>query len=305
VEGDTILLLNSGKDAHLIAALDVVFDQEGRAKLEASLVDADRYEPDEKYMKTFAPHVEKINDYVNRTIGTSDCSAAARDALWGPSVFMDFVHQMQLDISGAKISFAAPLACDYVFPEGEVKVRDIYSLYPYENNLYVLWLTGREIKDYLEMSYGMWTSQMTSPKDHLLLLDDTGDRLMYPYFYFDSAAGIIYEVDVTKPIGKRVTIDSMADGTPFDMSKRYMVAMNSYRANGGGGLITEGANITHEELQERIEYTTTADLRFYMINYIEMRKNISPEPLNQWRFVPERWTVNAGARDRNLLFGEE
>ena len=96
----------------------------------------------------------------------------------------------------------------------------------------------------------------------------------------------------------------MADGTPFRMDDRYMVAMNSYRANGGGGLITEGANITHEELQERIEYTTTADLRFYMINYIEMRKNISPEPLNQWRFVPERWTVNAGARDRELLFGK-
>ena len=64
--------------------------------------------------------------------------------------------------------------------------------------------------------------------------------------------------------------------------------MNSYRAHGGGGLITEGAGITHEEMLKRIEYTTTADLRFYMLNYIEMRKNISPKPLNQWRFVLER-----------------
>jgi 2',3'-cyclic-nucleotide 2'-phosphodiesterase/3'-nucleotidase len=167
----------------------------------------------------------------------------------------------------------------------------------------MLWLTGREVKVYMEMSYARWTTQMKSPDDHLLLLDE--GELKYPYYYFDSAAGIIYEVDVTRPVGNRVNIKCMADGTPFRMDDRYMVAMNSYRANGGGGLITEGANITHEELQERIEYTTTADLRFYMINYIEMRKNISPEPLNQWRFVPQRWTLPAAERDRNLLFGEE
>ena len=305
VEGDTVLLLNSGKDAHQIAALDIVFDKDGQAKLAASLVDANKYEPDEEYMKTFAPHVEKINSYVNRTIGTSDYAAATRDALFGPSVFMDFIHQMQLDISGAKVSFAAPLVCDYVFPKGEVKVRDIYRLYPYENNLYVLWLTGREIKDYLEMSYGMWTSQMTSPKDHLLLLDSAEKQLQNPFYYFDSAAGIIYEVDVTKPVGQRVTISRMADGTPFNMTTHYMVAMNSYRAHGGGGLLTEGVGITREKLQRRIEYTTTADLRFYMINYVDMRKTVNPQSLHQWRFVPEQWTVPAAAKDKQLLFGEE
>ena len=168
-----------------------------------------------------------------------------------------------------------------------------------------MWLTGREIKDYLEMSYGMWVSQMTSPKDHLLLLDSAEKQLQNPFYYFDSAAGIIYEVDVTKPIGQRVTIDRMADGTPFNMSTRYMVAMNSYRAHGGGGLLTEGAGITHEELQRRIEYTTTADLRFYMINYIDMRKTVSPRSSHQWRFVPERWAIPAAERDRQLLFGEE
>ena len=86
-------------------------------------------------------------------------------------------------------------------------------------------------------------------------------------------------------MGRRVTIKCMADGTSFDMNKRYMVAMNSFRAHNGGGLMAEGAGIAHEELQERIEYSTTADLRFYMINYIEMRKNVAPEALNHWKFV--------------------
>ena len=59
-------------------------------------------------------------------------------------------------------------------------------------------------------------------------------------FNFDSAAGIIYTVDVTKPDGEKVAILSMADGTPFDMDKMYKVAVNSYRGNGGGELLTKG-----------------------------------------------------------------
>ena len=93
----------------------------------------------------------------------------------------------------------------------------------------------------------------------------------------------------------------MADGKPFCMDEYYMVAMNSYRANGGGGLLTHGAGITHDQMLERIEYTTTTDLRFYMLNYIEIHKRVTPKTLNQWKFVPEYWTKPAAQRDRKAL----
>lgn len=301
VVGDTVLLLNPGRDARYVATLDVVLDKEGRASLEAELVDMENYSPDPEYMATFTSHVERIAKYVDRSIGTSTCTASTHDALFGPSAFMDFVHQMQLDVSGAKVSFAAPLVYDDVLPEGELRVRDIYRLFPYENNLYVLWLTGYEIKNYLEYSYALWTNQMFSSSEHLLLFDESGKTLKHPYYYFDSASGILYEVDVTKPTGHKVNIKSMADGKPFRMDERYMVVMNSYRAHGGGGLLTEGAGITHEQMLERIEYTTTADLRFYMLNYIEMRKSVTPRVLDQWRFVPECWAVPAIQRDSAII----
>ena len=57
-------------------------------------------------------------------------------------------------------------------------------------------------------------------------------------FNFDSAAGIDYEVDVTKPDGQKVSIRRMSNGEPFVESKWYRVAMNSYRGNGGGELLT-------------------------------------------------------------------
>lgn len=272
VAGDTVLLLNPGKDALHVATIDIVQPEKGSASLSASLVDMNAYMPDEEYLKTFAPQIERIERYVNRTLGTSSHSTTTDEALYGPSALVDFMHQMQLDASGADISFATSSVADGILPEGEVTVRDIYRLYPYENTLYVLMLSGREVKDYLEFSYDRWIAHW-------------GDPDFLPKY--DSAAGVIYEVDATQPMGKRVDIKAMADGTPFSMDARYMVAMNSYRAHGGDGLLTEGVGIGHEELLHRIVYTTTADLRFQMINRVDMHKTLSPAPIHHWRFISE------------------
>ena len=278
VAGDTVLLLNPGRDALSVASIDVLRSKGGAVSLSASLVDMGNYLPDEEYLKAFSPQIERINQYVNRTIGTSSCEATTDEALYGPSALVDFIHQVQLDASGAKISFATSSIGNGVIPEGEVTVRDIYRLFPYENTLYMLLLTGREVKDYLEFSYDRWIAQLGNHES---------------LSQYDSAAGIIYEVDVTQPMGKRVNIKKMSNGSPFCMDTRYMVVMNSYRAHGGGGLITEGVGIDHEELLRRIVYTTTADLRFYMINHIETHKCITPIPLHHWHFIPQDKVVGS------------
>ena len=67
------------------------------------------------------------------------------------------------------------------------------NLYKFENMLYTMVLTGKEVKDFLEMSYDLWVNQMTSPDDHLLLLNEKDNgfgRFRNPSFNFDSAAGI-------------------------------------------------------------------------------------------------------------------
>ena len=82
----------------------------------------------------------------------------------------------------------------------------MFNLYKFENQLCIMKLTGKEIRNYLEMSYDLWVNTMKSPDDHLLLLADTkndAQRLGFKNFSFnfDSAAGIDYTVDVTKPNG--------------------------------------------------------------------------------------------------------
>ena len=266
---------------------------------------------DEKFMAAFKPQMEAVDKYVNKEIGTFKNTIYSREAFFGDCAFNDFILNLMLQITKADIAFNAPLQMNAVIEEGPIRVSDMFNLYKYENMLYTMRLTGKEIRDALEMSYDLWTNRMKSPDDHILLFrekrrEGATDRASFKNFSFnfDSAAGIIYTVDVTKPDGEKVAILSMADGTPFDMDKMYKVAVNSYRGNGGGELLTKGAGISQDELKERIIHSTDKDLRYYLMQYIEQKKVIEPRTLNQWKFIPEEWAAPASKRDYEFLFGK-
>ena len=246
-----------------------------------------------------------LNEWVNRPIGMLMEDMVEGDAYFGPSKFIDFIHQMQLDLTGADVSFSAPLSYNTTLKAGELTVNHMFNLYKFENLLYTMRLTGREIKDALEMSYSKWVNQMKTADDHIMLFsEEKGKRPSFvnPTFNFDSAAGILYTVDVTKPKGERIHISSFADGRPFDLDATYKVAVNSYRGNGGGEILTEGAGIPREELAARIITSTETDLRYQMMQRIIELKEVVPKSLNQWKFVPEELAKPAIERDRKLLF---
>lgn len=263
---------------------------------------------DEDYMSHFQPHIDKINGFVNKKIGEAKQSISSRDAFFGSSAFSDLILNLQLKITGADIAFNAPLSLNAVIQKGDILMSDMFNLYRYENQLYVMRLTGEEIRKHLEMSYDLWVNTMKSPEDHLLLLTertrDDQQRLGFKNFLFnfDSAAGIDYEVDVTKPDGEKVHILQMTNGEPFDESKWYKVAINSYRANGGGELLTLGAGIPQDQLKSRVIWMSEKDQRYYLMKEIEKAGVIDPQPNNNWKFVPEEWVKQAAERDRALLF---
>lgn len=264
----------------------------------------------EQFMNHFQADIDSVDNYVNRKIGVFKKAIYTRDCYFGSSAFCDFIHNLQLQITGADISFNAPLTFDEMIAAGDVKVSDMFNLYKYENQIYVMNLTGEEVRKHLEMSYDLWVNTMTSPDDHIMLLNDEakGDQQRFGFknlaFNFDSAAGIDYEVDVTKPNGQKVRILQMSNGQPFDEHKTYKVVLNSYRGNGGGELLTKGAGIPHEELDNRIIYRSERDQRYYLTKEIERQGVVDPQANNNWRFVPVEWTNPAIARDRRLIFGE-
>ena len=274
------------------------------------LADIRQQPVDKDFMANFKSDIDSVNAFVNRKIGTFTNSVYTRDSYFGNSAFCDFIHNLQLEITGADISFNAPLSFDACIKAGDIHVNDMFNLYKYENQIYVLRMTGMEIHDYLEMSYALWTNTMAGPDDHIMLLDQNGNGSSgYGFknlaFNFDSAAGIDYEVDVTKPDGNKIKIKCMSDGSPFDETKWYKVAMNSYRGNGGGELLTKGAGIPHDSLQSRIVYESERDQRYYLMKEIEKAGTMTPRPNTNWRFVPEEWTSEAIRRDKALLFDRE
>ena len=267
-------------------------------------------EVDEQMIKHFQPQIDAAKDYVNQKIGTFENSIYTRDCFFGNAAFADLIHNLQLSLTGADISITAPLSFNASIKAGDVTVADMFKLYRFENLLLVLRLTGEEIRKHLEMSYDQWTNQMKSPEDHIMLLNNEmkGDqqRMGFKYytFNFDSACGIDYEVDVTKPDGEKVRILQMSDGTPFDEKKWYRVAMNSYRANGGGELLTIGAGIPKDSLSSRVIYCSELDQRHYLMEEIKRLGTVNPQPNKNWKFVPEDWAKPAIERDRKLLFGK-
>ena len=280
VEGDSVLIMDPASKGGVVANADVTLKlRKGKVvekHISGVLTEMKNYTANKDFMARFAPQFSDVRDFVSKKIGSFTETISTRPAYFGSSAFIDLIHMLQLEITNAEISLAAPLSYDTEISKGDVFVSDMFNLYKYENMLYTMKLSGKEIKDALEMSYDLWTNQMKSPDDHLLLLrekrrEGATDRASFKNFSFnfDSAAGIIYTVDVTKPKGEKVTITSMADGTPFSLDKMYKVALNSYRGNGGGELLTKGSGISQDELKDRILYSTDKDLRYYLMQYIE------------------------------------
>jgi 2',3'-cyclic-nucleotide 2'-phosphodiesterase/3'-nucleotidase len=318
--GREVLVLGTTAGARNIAVANYVLKYDkmcmiyDKKEITGELIDMKNYAPDADFMNRYAGNFEEVKNYVSRPVGEFSETISSRDAIFGPSKFVDLIHTIQLELTDADISFSAPLSFNANIDKGTVYVKDMFDLYKYENLLYTMELTGREIKDYLEFSYANWFNQMKDENDHLLKFkfDDSGnikysERTKSPeleerYYNYESAAGIDYVVDVTKPAGEKVTIKNLSNGNSFNLKTKYKVAVNSYRGNGGGGHLTRGAKIPQEKLSERVINSTEKDLRYYLMKWIEKEKTVTPKLIGNWNVVPENYWQAGKQKDYLLLF---
>ncbi|MHC1778615.1 MAG: bifunctional UDP-sugar hydrolase/5'-nucleotidase [Bacteroidales bacterium] len=273
----------------------------------ARLVEMKDVVSDNEYVSEFNREFNEVKKFTNQFTGILNNRITTRDAYFGPSEYIDMIHSIQLNASGADVSFAAPLSLDVTVEKGDLTYQDLMSIYPYENQLYMIEMSGEEIKNYLEYSYSKWINKMVKKTDNLLLINDKGagerSRFKNIFFNFDSGAGIVYEVDATKDYGQKITIKSMADGSPFVPEKRYKVALSSYRASGGGDILEKGAGIQSDQLEKRV-IGRFSDIREIIYNYLKTNGSITAVKLNHWKIVPEEFVNEAAKKDYRLLFGE-
>jgi 2',3'-cyclic-nucleotide 2'-phosphodiesterase / 3'-nucleotidase len=316
--GDEVLIMGPAPYAESLAVAEIKLERTGRRQftkkgIRGELASTKGVAPSREFIRAFSKDVEEILTFANEAVGELKYPMASIDAFYGSAPFADLIHKIQLNLTDADISFSAPLTFNEVLPAGTIRVRDFFKLYQYENYLYAMELSGREIQDYLEYSYSLWFNQMSEPDDHLLLFrvdengrplnDRSGSRnLKHPFFNFDSAAGLCYTIDVSRPAGQRVNILSMEDGSDFDPDKIYRVAINSYRGSGGGGHLTSGAGIDKKELSSRIVFTTQRDLRAELIDFFRQNQLVEVEARGNWKVLPEEWAETGRRRDEQILF---
>lgn len=308
--GDTVPVMATRSRAKDVAVAELDFFKQRDGKLKknwkTNLISTDTIAPSPEFMAKFDREFEEIKSYTSDTIGHLVGRLDFSSALFGPSEAVDLIHQAQIWASQAGISLAASMSYEGSIGPGPIRVGDLFRIYRYENYLYVMELYGHEIRAFLEYATGKWFNVMKSPKDDLLQYkrDPEGNILTWgaypataePFYNYSSAAGIRYTVDLRKPIGEKVNITSTATAEAFDLNKKYKVAINSYRANGGGGHITQGAGISRDSLSSRIIWCSDKEIRGLIADYIKAESENRTYSAN-WQVLPLEWYTPARARE--------
>ena len=315
---DTMALLNAGSHSRYVAHGTLHLKVEGGKIVEKSfaseLIPVKAEKADPVMRETFRQDYQAVKSFTLREVGVLNTDLWTRDAFQGMSDYMNLIHTLSLTGTQAQLSFAAPLTYNGHVNPGVLIYNDLFTIYPYENQLYVVKMTGREVKDYLEASYSRWVNTISKPTDHILHIRNHDDprtqqrgwSFIERSYNFDSAAGLHYTVDVTQPAGERIVISALADGTPFDPEKTYLVAMTSYRASGGGDLLGE-AGVDTDNIDERV-VERYPEIRNMLYDYLMANGSIDPEVIGDpqvighWEFAPKAIAGPAMQQDMALLF---
>jgi 2',3'-cyclic-nucleotide 2'-phosphodiesterase/3'-nucleotidase len=224
---------------------------------------------------------EKTVAYVNQVVAQSVVELSAAESRYKDTPILDFINQVQTEtvtaaLAGTEyaglpvLSIAAPFSRTAVFPQGDVKIKDVAGLYIYDNTLEAVVLTGAEVKAYLEYSAKYFrTLAPGAPVDPGTISDPA-----VPDYNYDVISGITYDIDISRPVGERITLYDV------DPAARFVVAVNNYRRSGGGNF----PGIVKEQV-----YNAQQEIRQLLIDWAQAKGVIDPADffVANWRLVRE------------------
>ncbi|MEV8322704.1 5'-nucleotidase C-terminal domain-containing protein [Kitasatospora sp. NPDC056731] len=229
---------------------------------------------------------KKVVAYVNQQIGTCKTDLSIAEARFRATPIIDLIGRVQADavkaaLAGGQyanlpvLAQAAPFNRTALIPAGQVKLRDAAGLYIYENTLEARVLTGAQLKDYLEFSakyYNQLAPGAPVDKDALTGAETTPD------YNYDSLYGLSYDIDIAQPKGRRI-VNLSFQGKPIDPAAQFVLAVNNYRANGGG-------NFPHVA-QAKLVWSNSDEIRNTMIAWVKAKGVIDPADFftDSWRLV--------------------
>ncbi len=281
-----VLLTQSGRWADGLGRLDLTFDRQpnGRYKLtdrKGRVYDVDETVASDPAIEAIAkPYHDATEAYLSTIIAQAADTLDGGDARIRDNALHEIVDRAQLKATGADVSLSAMFNPRARITPGPVTVRDVFAIYPYENTLAAIELSGADMKAALEHS-----SRYYMPYD----FGRTPGPAVNPDiqgYNFDTVEGLTYTLDLSRPAGERVR-DLRLDGALLAPDRMIKVAVNNYRVNGGGGytMLKNGREVS----------TRRVPARSAVVAYMREQGTIRRRTDGNWRLAPE-W-VGSPARE--------
>ncbi|CCI87769.1 bifunctional metallophosphatase/5'-nucleotidase [Lactobacillus gigeriorum] len=244
-------IVQPGYRGEAVAKVEVELDDQTKkiVSMSTSLIDTKDYEPDPEIVDLVSDLDKRTQTWLYQPIATLDEPAPIENAMKGRlegAPFINLLQQMQLWFTNADVSATAVMSEKAKGFDKKVTLRDVILNYPYANQLCRVKLTGKELKEIIEHSVSFLKEDETGKITFL-------DRWIKPkpqLYHFDVFYPVKYEADISKPVGERIT-ELTLNGEEIDDSKTYHLAVNNYRAMGGG--------FYPEYSMDKIEFTLDKD----------------------------------------------
>ena len=223
--------------------------------------------------------------YAAETLGTTAVAWRADSARVQDTPIIDFILEVQRRSAGTDLASTAAFNLRASLDTGAITVAEVAALYPYDNTLRAIRVTGGQLRAYIERS----AYYFGRAGNGVAVVDTT-----IPGYNYDMFAGVDYAIDLRRPAGSRVT-GLWVRGRPVTDIDSFTLALNNYRQAGGGGFsMLAGAPVVYESRE---------DIRELLIEEVRRRRTLRQEDyfrLN-WRLEPSTAvgeTYRAMNRDR-------
>ena len=275
VVGKTIIV-QAWEHGKVLGVLDLTLDNGKIAKVDGHLeeVKPETGKEDREVIAVVQKYTQKVDEVLGERVGETEVDLDGENVRRTETNLGDLIADIMRQVSGADVAIVNGGDIRTSIKRGEIKVKDVYSVLPFNDYIVAIKLTGRELKEALE--HGVSAREKEDGR-------------------FPQVSGLIFTYSPSAQIGSRVT-EVIVSGKPLELDKEYSVATNDFLAAGGDGYKAFGDAIkaSHDFAViggmmkgGNLVYSDSGRwLKDVVIQYLKEKRTIAPKTEGRTREIP-------------------